>query len=360
MALANRVALFLLGTPLLALAIASGCSSNGEGTSSGSSSNSSQSTGSETTGSATTGSASTGSGGAGGATTGSGGAGGVTTTSTGSGGSGGSMLAPCQGKYYQCGDGVDNDGDGKIDGADPDCLGPCDNTEDNFYGGIPGQAGPDCTVDCYFDQDSGSGNDDCHWNHQCDPLSVAPNYYPEKYSSGAKCAYNKNANTPGTSLSCAELSQGQSQACYDYCKPLVPNGCDCFGCCELPAGSGKHVWLGSEDASGNGSCSLKDLADPTKCQPCTPVPGCYNACGHCELCIGKDQLPPDCNSGSSSSSSSGSGAGGAGSSSSSSSGSGGGSTGQCDPGVQPCGLPGQALCPGGYYCITGCCILTPK
>jgi hypothetical protein len=31
--------------------------------------------------------------------------------------------------------------------------------------------------------------------------------------------------------------------------------------------------------------------------------------------------------------------------------------GQCPKGLQPCGLQGQAPCPAGYFCITGCCQL---
>src|SRR4030095_11484575 len=89
------------------------------------------------------------------------------------------QISECQGHVYACGDIVDNAMDGEIDMADPDCLGPCDNTEDSYYGGIPGQPGPACTVDCYWDQDSGSGNDACCWTHECDPNEVAPDYYPE-------------------------------------------------------------------------------------------------------------------------------------------------------------------------------------
>jgi hypothetical protein len=296
---------------------------------------------------------------------------GSTTSSSGS-----AVCVPvaCQGHFYQCGDCIDNDGDGKIDAEDPDCLGPCDNTENSYYGGIPGQAGSACIVDCYFDQDSGSGNDDCHWNHQCDDHEAAPNYYPEAWN-GNQCAYDANANTPGTSMSCDQMYTSQSQACLDFCLPLTPNGCDCFGCCELPAGSGKFVWLGSEDGNGNGSCDLGHVDDPTKCEPCKPVMGCFNGCGHCELCIGKTTLPADClppfcgngtcdtgetcdncpsdcgtcpDGGSSSSTSS---------SSTSSSSSSGGS--QCAAGVQACGLPGQVPCAAGYYCVTGCCQKIP-
>lgn len=252
----------------------------------------------------------------------------------------------CQNQIYACGNAIDDDGDGLVDWQDPDCLGPCDNTEDSFYGGIPGQAGPSCIVDCYWDSNSGSGNDECYWNHQCDPLSQPPNYFPEPWN-GAACAYDENANTPGTPDSCAELSQGQSDTCYDVCKPLVPNGCDCFGCCELPGGSGNFVWLGSEDGEGNGSCSLGNELDTTKCFPCTPVPGCYNGCDPCELCIGKTELPPECDGGG------GGGAGGGGSG-------GGGPVPECPDGVQACGLSGLEPCAPGYYCTTGCCVAIPN
>jgi hypothetical protein len=328
------------------------------------------------------------------------GTGGASSTSssgstTSSSGSAACVPVACQGHFYQCGDCVDNDGDGKIDADDPDCLGPCDNTENNYYGGIPGQAGSACIVDCYFDQDSGSGNDDCHWNHKCDEHEAAPNYYPEAWN-GNKCAYDANANTPGTSMSCDQMYTSQSQTCLDFCLPLTPNGCDCFGCCELPAGSGKFVWLGSEDGSGNGTCDLGSVGDPTKCEPCKPVMGCFNGCGHCEICIGKPTLPADClppfcgngtcdtgetcgncpndcgmcpDGGSSSSSSSSStssstsstssstSSSGTSSSSTSSSSSSGGS--QCPAGVQACGLAGQVACPAGYYCVTGCCQKIP-
>ncbi|MDC3957072.1 hypothetical protein [Polyangium jinanense] len=307
----QRVLCILLASPLLAFALPS-CS---DGTSSSGSAG------------ASSGTAGTG---------GTGGVGGAGGTGGAGGGTGGTPTpVACLNQFYECGDGDDNDGDGRIDSNDPDCLGACDNTEGNFFGGIPGQVGQACIVDCYFDADSGAGNDGCYWNHNCDPLAVAPNFYPEKYEQ-QQCKYDAQANTPGTALSCTELSQGQSQECYDYCKPLVPNGCDCFGCCELPAGSKKYVWLGSENPNGNGSCSIDVLSDPDKCQPCTPVPGCQNDCDVCEICVGKNELPPECLTMD------------------------GGMTGQCEAGIQPCGLEGQDPCPVNSYCVTGCCQEIPK
>ncbi|MFO0761776.1 MAG: hypothetical protein U0359_35360 [Byssovorax sp.] len=293
----------------------------------------------------------------------------TTTTTTTSGGP--TQLAPCQGHVYECGDLIDNDNDGLVDSDDPDCLGPCDNTEGSYFPNIPGQNNAPCKADCYFDQDTGPGNDDCYWDHHCDPHEVSPNYYPES-NHGDQCAYDANANIPGTNKTCPDLFNAQSDACLAYCGPLTPNGCDCFGCCELPAGSKTYVWLGSVDGAGNGTCDIAHVNDPSKCQPCLPVKACLNECAPCELCIGKDTLPPECypDGGSGSSSSGGggsgsgsSGAGGSGSGSSGGGGSGssssGGVEGQCPAGVQACGLPGQAPCPLNAYCITGCCQKIP-
>ena len=101
-------------------------------------------------------------------------------------------------------------------------LGPCDNTEDSFFGGIPGQSNSPCKSDCFFDADTGSGNDSCYWSHKCDPLEVAPNYTPE----GSQCAYNPNASIPGYNGSCASAFTSQAPTCTSYCGPLTPNGCD--------------------------------------------------------------------------------------------------------------------------------------
>jgi len=298
------------------------------------------------------GSGASGTGGAG-ATAGGGTTGGTGTTGGGTGtgatGNTGGIPLPteistCQGHIYECGDLLDNDGDGLVDAQDPDCLGPCDDTEDSFYGGIPGQAGPACQVDCYFDQDSGSGNDDCYWDHDCDPFSVAPDYYPEP--DGQKCEYTgMNPIIPPTGKTCTQLNDTQSQECHDFCGPLTPNGCDCFGCCELPAGGGEYVWLGSEGLDGTTVCSIADLANPDICHPCTPVDDCLNGCLPCEICIGKPLPGPECGAG-------GGGVGG--------NGAGGNGSGQCPPGDQACGLPGQDACGVNQYCITGCCQDVPS
>src|SRR6187551_3581648 len=83
-------------------------------------------------------------------------------------GGGGGALAP------QCTDGIDNDGDGKIDYDDPECVGGYDYDESTFAWGIPGDHYDPCKTDCFFDSNSGSGDDNCVWQLKCDPASTFP------------------------------------------------------------------------------------------------------------------------------------------------------------------------------------------
>ena len=246
---------------------------------------------------------------------------------------GGCTPTSCTGHIYECGNCTDDDGDGRIDWQDNNCLGPCDNTENHLYPDLPGTTGGECKADCFWDNGNGSGNDDCYWDHQCDPLEKAPGFPPE----GPDCAFDDSVKVGP--FDCTGAFNGQTNTCLSYCEPLVPNGCDCFGCCQLP-GAPTPVWLGSVvDGTNDGTCTIDVVGDPAKCKPCTMVPGCGNGCGKCEVCIGKPLPDPDCVP---------------------DGGYDGGVTGQCPAGVQPCGLQGQALCPGGSYCITGCCRATPS
>ena len=239
------------------------------------------------------------------------------------------QITACQNKVYQCGDCIDNDDDQRFDSDDPECTGPCDNTEDSYFGGIPGQNNAPCREDCYFDQDTGSGNDQCYWHQGCDPLSVAPDFPP---SGDAQCGYDPGMVVPGSGSTCAELSAVQSGMCASACLPITPNGCDCFGCCELPADSGQFVWIGSATKN-EGTCDAAHVSDPSACHPCTPVPSCFNRCEACEICVGRTAPSPDCATP---------------------------SVNRCPPSQAACGQPGEADCAAGYYCITGCCAEAPR
>jgi hypothetical protein len=216
-----------------------------------------------------------------------------------------------------CGDCQDNDGDCRIDDRDPDCYGPCDFNESGLDGEVRGTDGQ-CVRDCQFDYDLGAGNDDCHWSHECDPLE--PSFIDED------CSFDPQANIPGSNLPCAELQASQSQTCLDVCGPVVPNGCDCFGCCRVETAQGaRNVWLRTRDVSGQGTCTTDVLDDPVLCRECTQVAGCLNPCDGCEICFGQTTVPPGCQA-------------------------------QECGGVPLCGQPGQAACPPGEFCLTGCCV----
>jgi len=230
----------------------------------------------------------------------------------------------CANKLLQCGNCRDDDGDGLVDWRDPECLGPCDNTEGpGLDSDVGGTTGTSCGVDCYFDFGNGAGNDNCLWDHRCDPLD------PEVPT----CPYTQSM------VGSKDCPATQPAACASYCLPYTPNGCDCFGCCTFPqlagrdGGKDRYVWIGAMDADNVSTCTFADILDPAKCPPCTPVENCLNGCGVCELCIGKTTVPPECNASTPDS----------------------GVPSQCDPGITPCGLPGQAPCGAGYYCISGCC-----
>lgn len=266
----------------------------------------------------------------------------------------------CAGKLLECGDCLDNDGDGKTDYRDPECLGPCDNTEGpGLSAGVGGVNRANCGVDCYFDFGNGPGNDDCHWDHRCDPLEPA-----------ADCSFDEDR------LGGRDCPAEQSQQCDDFCRPYTPNGCDCFGCCTFeelrgagPGGSDAHVWIGNLDEDNESTCTLDDLTNELKCPRCTPVESCFNDCGRCEVCIGKPVVPDDCFEGGGDEPDAGGGDGepdaGGGDGEPDAGGgdgpdAGGGDTpgeneGQCPGGEQPCGQEGQAECERSFYCITGCC-----
>jgi hypothetical protein len=220
----------------------------------------------------------------------------------------------------QCSDGKDNDGDGLIDGFDPECTGPGDNDEGSFATGIPGDNRDPKWQDCFFDGNSGAGDDGCRYATGCLTGELKPD--------------DKNCKL--------------SAACIEFCAPLVPNGCDCFGCCTVQLPGGDTV-----DIETSSTCSVAKIDDAKACTRCVKADACGNTCGHCELCPGKTiaDLPADCAPTGAGGAGSGTGEGGA-------PGTAGGPSYTCDGGEQVCGtgLPGCAI---DYYCSLGCCIAKP-
>lgn len=179
---------------------------------------------------------------------------------------------PCVPGGTQCTDCIDNDGDGLVDWLDPECTGPLDRDESSYATGIPGDNIDPCKQDCWFDGNSGAGDDGCLFPSKCLPGSKDP-----------KCPYD-----PVAAADPKECPK-PSAKCIEYCKPLTPKGCDCAGCCDVydPTGKVYTVKLA-------GTCTTETLGDATKCPTCTKIAECSTPCGRCEWCLGKTSLPADC------------------------------------------------------------------
>jgi hypothetical protein len=225
---------------------------------------------------------------------------------TATGGGGGNPVV-CGNNIYACGNGVDDDGDGLIDLFDPECTGPCDDDESSFQTGIPG-ANVDCKQDCFFDGNSGQGDDGCIWNLRCDPANPGAN---------VGCAYTGGNN-------CNHQPPNQTQGCIDFCTPFVPPGCDCFGCCTVQTPDGPvDIFLNSGP-----DCSLQNL---DACQSCTSqIDDCGTPCvpEECQICFGESEPPPGCG-------------------------------GNMCPSGNPCDADQPGSCPASYFCYLGCCYPPP-
>ncbi|HEY5951510.1 MAG TPA: hypothetical protein VIV40_38715 [Kofleriaceae bacterium] len=246
---------------------------------------------------------------------------------------------------YQCSDCVDNDTDGKIDGFDPECTGPIDNREDSFATGIPGDNIDATMQDCFFDGNSGGGNDGCNQHVCCllqaggattattDDVSECKRLAPQSNYSKYKRAdcYAPFGNTPVPTK------------CTMTCGPITPPGCDCFGCCTVcqvatDATSCRDILL---NPAVSPNCDASNITDPgmdgtdntgdEPCKRCVKNPDCGSPeCGGstCILCPGQDPSTLDPNL-----------CGGA----------------VCPAGITAC-EPVTNACPAGTYCQTGCCI----
>jgi hypothetical protein len=211
----------------------------------------------------------------------------------------------------ECIDGADNDGDGLIDYADPDCTSFNDNDESTFAVRVAtDEEDFFCHRDCFFDANYGSGDDSCYRNLSCDAMNPG----------GDKCSYRPGENCPDA-----------PDRCRETCLPRTPNGCDCFGCCALVRnGISTTVLLSTK-------CDAAHLDDPLRCPPCTQQPSCLNPCDACEVCFGKSRPEPGCWQDQSRQDVA--------------------PPGQCPSGVTACGPGGvePCACPPATYCVTGCC-----
>lgn len=203
------------------------------------------------------------------------------------------------GSTAACSNGLDDDGDGAIDGFDPECTGATDDDESTYATGIPGDNRDPMWQDCFFDGNSGAGDDSCRYRTEC-----------------------LTGDLPATDPDCQV-----SDSCIRFCAARTPNGCDCFGCCEITLADGttQNILLDAD-------CNFEE---PSGCSTCVPTTECDNECGECELCPGRtvEDLPPTCTP------------------------DGGMAMYECEGGVT-CG-EGFPPCPDMQYCQLGCCMNSP-
>lgn len=244
----------------------------------------------------------------------------------------------------ECSDCIDNDSDGKIDGFDPQCSGPADRREDSFATGIPGDNIDATNQDCFFDGNSGGGDDGCNQHVCCLLQADGGNLQQQR----AKCA----ELTAGTGANANQYNKDNCyapfgsvpvpQKCKDVCAPLTTPGCDCFGCCTICNDVGCADIIQNPAVSPN--CTQAnitdfgpDTVDKTGDEPCKRCvkSDCGNTECHsdpqstsCTLCPGQDPstLPSSCSGNS------------------------------CPDGYVAC--DGAGNCPIDTYCSNGCCIGT--
>lgn len=154
----------------------------------------------------------------------------------------------------QCNDGIDNNANGLIDLLDPYCKSADDNDESSFRGGAGDDLNAPRSLDCFFDTNSGAGDDGCVVHACCmidgpcpadlDPASFDPN------------------------------ACGVSAACQNNCLPQTQPDCDCFGCCTLCDPQSGNCATAFVNPVVSPSCTLEQLTDPLACRACTPNPSC--------------------------------------------------------------------------------------
>jgi hypothetical protein len=221
-------------------------------------------------------------------------------------------LPGCTPGATQCSDCIDNDNDGQIDGFDVECTSTADNNEGSFATGISGDNIDAKNQDCFFDGNSGGGDDGC-----ATPTCCLLGY------SHDECAAKGLGNNFDPATDCP----APSQMCIDYCQPAASPGCDCFGCCTIcDSDSCRDIAV---NPAVSPQCTLETLDDEAKCLSCTKSTTCGGStCGGetCTLCPGQtsEDLPSSC-----------------------------GGTTQC-PGSTVC--TGSADCDAGDFCSAGCCI----
>lgn len=198
----------------------------------------------------------------------------------------------CTAEGAECNNCVDDDGDSLIDGDDPECTSFEDDDEASFATGIPGDNKDAIKQDCFFDGNSGAGDDGCDI-HVCCLIS-------------GDCPADLGGNNFDEQTDCPPLTQ----KCIDNCGSITPVGCDCFGCCTICLDGVCNDIVTNPSAYAEETCVGIDNPTPGECCEAENQAGCFSCtksteCGgaecdadptDCILCPGEteDDLPANC------------------------------------------------------------------
>ena len=157
-------------------------------------------------------------------------------------------------RAQQCNDGIDNNVNGLVDLTDWYCKSADDNDESSFHSSVAGDdLNTPAALDCWFDTNSGSGDDGCSIHACCDIDGACP-------ADLLPAQFNANQCTP-------------SGACVANCAPQTKPGCDCFGCCEIctPQNGCLNVFVNPVVSP---ACTIETLGDPASCRRCVQNAAC--------------------------------------------------------------------------------------
>ena len=129
-------------------------------------------------------------------------------------------LSTCDPSKPQCSNGCDDDNDGFIDGDDPECTGG-DRRRRVELRAPASRATTATRPSRTASSTATAATAAATAKSTCAASSTDPNCPAE------------HKNPPFDPSACAP-----DQACIDYCAPLTPPGCDCFGCCTVCDGAG--------------------------------------------------------------------------------------------------------------------------
>ena len=213
--------------------------------------------------------------------------------------------AGCDPDGPQCNNCIDDDNDGYTDGFDVHCISSIDDDESSFATGISGDNMDMTWQDCFFDGNSGAGDDGCRYNYCC--LLGEANCPNGGFDPVADCEI--------------------TQECIDNCGALAPPGCDCFGCCTICNNNNDCVDVVTNPAVAP-DCTVDANNNPVNCPACIPSADCGSPCTPmgCTLCPGQteEDLPPECTGA------------------------------QCPNNETPCNTSND--CTATQFCSVGCCI----